>query len=94
MNDTEKLIFTDDEGEEITLFVQAQTELGGTTFKVYEARACEPGVEGEAGKPLLLTKQGLAVGCFDGAVLITRLQAQGGKVMSAPDYFRGHPIEI
>ena len=32
MNDTEKLIFTDDEGEEITLFVQAQTELGGTTY--------------------------------------------------------------
>lgn len=72
----------------------ATAELGGTTFKVYEARACEPGVEGEAGKPLLLTKQGLAVGCSDGAVLITRLQAQGGKVMSAPDYFRGHPIEI
>lgn len=72
----------------------ATAELGGTAFKIYEARACESGVSGEPGKPLLLNKQGLAVGCGDGAVLITRLQAQGGKVMSAPDYFRGHPISI
>lgn len=72
----------------------ATAELGGTAFKIYEARACEPGITGEAGKPLQLTKQGLIVGCGDGAVLIVRLQAQGGKVMSAPDYFRGHPITI
>ena len=32
MNDREMLIFTDDEGEEVTLYVQAQTELGGTTY--------------------------------------------------------------
>lgn len=70
----------------------ATAELGGTVFKIYEASACEPGLTGEAGKPLRLTKQGLAVACSDGAVLITRLQAQGGKVMQAPDYFRGHPI--
>ena len=70
----------------------AVAELGGTIFKIYEARACEPGLSGEPGKPLRLTKQGLAVACADGAVLITRLQAQGGKVMAAPDYFRGHPI--
>lgn len=70
----------------------ATAELGGTVFKIYEASAFESGLTGEAGKPLRLTKQGLAVACSDGAVLITRLQAQGGKVMQAPDYFRGHPI--
>lgn len=70
----------------------ATAEFGGTVFKIYEASACAPGLTGEAGKPLQLTKQGLAVACSDGAVLITMLQAQGGKVMRAPDYFRGHPI--
>lgn len=71
----------------------ATAELGGTTFKIYEARPM-PEARGEAGAVLALTKQGLAVGCGDGAVLITRLQAQGGKVMPAADYFRGHPITV
>jgi methionyl-tRNA formyltransferase len=34
------------------------------------------------------------VACGDGALLITRLQAPGGKAMAAVDYFRGHPIQI
>lgn len=71
----------------------ATAELGGTFFKIYEAKAC-PEISGETGKPLSLTKKGLIVGCGDGALLITRLQAQGGKVMPAADYFRGHPIEL
>ena len=45
-------------------------------------------------KSLLYGDKGLAVACADGGVLITRLQASGGKVMNAPDYFRGHPINI
>lgn len=71
----------------------ATAEFGGTFFKIYEAKAC-PEISGETGKPLSLTKKGLIVGCGDGALLITRLQAQGGKVMPAADYFRGHPIEL
>ncbi|MFQ8807589.1 MAG: hypothetical protein ACLR8M_01240 [Oscillospiraceae bacterium] len=27
-------------------------------------------------------------------MLLTQLQAPGGKRMAAPDYFRGHPIEL
>lgn len=71
----------------------ATTELGGTFFKIY---AAEPfaGSCAVAGQPIALTKRGLAVSCADGAVLITRLQAQGGKVLNAPDYFRGHPITL
>ena len=71
----------------------ATAELAGTPFKIYEARPM-PELRGEAGRVLALTKQGLAVGCADGAVLITRLQAQGGKVMPAADYFHGHPITV
>lgn len=72
----------------------ATAELGGTVFKIYEAEPWTLETEAEPGKPAALTKRGLAVACGDGAILITRLQAQGGKVMGAPDYFRGHPIEI
>ena len=32
--------------------------------------------------------------CGNGEVLeITVLQAEGGKRMAAPDYFRGHPLD-
>jgi len=40
-----------------------------------------------------LTKTGLQVACGSGAVEILSLQAEGGKRMAAPDYFRGHPLE-
>lgn len=75
----------------------ASASFGGTEFKLWEARpwpmesAAAPAAPGT---PIALTKNGLAVACGDGAVLITRLQAPGGKAMPAADYFRGHPIEI
>lgn len=72
----------------------ASAELGGTLFKIYEAEAAETNGNAAPGTPLALDKRGLVVCCADGAVRITRLQAQGGKVMPAPDYFRGHPIRI
>ena len=72
----------------------ATAALGGTEFKIWEARAVDSGFDAAPGTPLALTKQGLAVACGDGAVLITKLQAPGGKAMPAADYFRGHPIDI
>ena len=72
----------------------ATAVLGDTEFKLWEARPFETGTKAAPGKLLALTKQGLAVACGDGAVLITRLQAPGGKAMPAADYFRGHPLEM
>ena len=69
----------------------ATMELQGTLFKVYETR-CIPG-SGEPGQILGITKTGLQIACGEGAVEITSLQAQGGKRMAAPDYFRGHPLK-
>ena len=47
------------------------------------------------GALVALTKKGLLVACRGGDVVLVReLQAQGGKRMPAPDYFRGHPITI
>ena len=70
----------------------ATAELAGTKFKIHETRVAEG--SGEPGKILALTKTGLLVACGEGAVEIRSLQAEGGKRMAAPDYFRGHPIEI
>ncbi len=69
----------------------ATTELGGKTFKVH-ATAIVDGT-GEPGQILGLTKTGLRIACGEGAIEIRSLQAEGGKRMAAPDYFRGHPLE-
>ncbi len=70
----------------------ATTELGGTRFKIH-ATVIVQGKPGAApGTILELNKTGLVVACGEGAVEIRQLQAEGGKRMAAPDYFRGHPI--
>lgn len=63
-------------------------------FKIYEVRPSERTTDQPAGTLLALTKQGLEVACGDGVLVITKLQAEGGKRMAAADYFRGHPIEL
>ena len=71
----------------------ATTELGGKRFKIY-ATAIVPEITAAApGTVLGLTKTGLKIACADGVIEIRTLQAEGGKRMAAPDYFRGHPLE-
>ena len=69
----------------------ATMELNGTLFKVHETRVV-PG-SGEPGAVLELNKNGLVIACGQGAVEVRSLQAEGGKRMAAPDYFRGHPLK-
>lgn len=69
----------------------ATMELQGKHFKVHETRVTAG--EGEPGQILGLTKTGLVIACGEGAVEIRSLQAEGGKRMNAPDYFRGHPLK-
>ena len=68
----------------------ATMELEGKTFKVHETRVVSG--EGNPGSILELNKNGLVIACGEGAVEIRSLQAEGGKRMAAPDYFRGHPL--
>ena len=70
----------------------ATMELQGKKFKVHATRVVEG--SGNPGEILGLTKTGLRIACGEGAVEILQLQAEGGKRMAAPDYFRGHPLEI
>jgi methionyl-tRNA formyltransferase len=70
----------------------ATAVIGGTSFKIHQTVLCQG--SGQPGQILALTKTGLQVACGEGAVEIRILQAEGGKRMAAPDYFRGHPLEI
>ena len=70
----------------------ATMELQGKKFKVHATRIVEG--SGKPGELLGLTKTGLRIACGEGAVEVISLQAEGGKRMAAPDYFRGHPLEL
>lgn len=73
----------------------ATTLLDGKRFKIYAVRPTDKKTDKQPGTLLALTKQGLEIAVGGGDVLvITVLQADGGKRMAAPDYFRGHPITI
>ena len=72
----------------------ATAELAGTKFKIHSTVVVEGKAGAVPGTILALTKTGLQVACGEGALEIRSLQAEGGKRMNAPDYFRGHPLEI
>lgn len=72
----------------------ATANLAGTDFKIHATRPLDIATDAAPGTILALTKKGLQVACGEGVVEILQLQAQGGKRMAAPDYFRGHPLEI
>ena len=72
----------------------ATTDVAGVRWKVFRAH-----VGGETGKTpgtiLSADKNGIAVACGDGkSIVITELQADGGKRMAAADYLRGRPITL
>lgn len=49
--------------------------------------------EGSFGEILDITKKGPVVKCGDGAVVLTEVQARGGKRMTADAYLRGHEMK-
>ena len=70
----------------------ASTEVAGVRWKVFRAHAGEE-TAAPPGAILRADRDGVAVACGDGRCLvITELQADGGRRMPAADYLRGHPI--
>ncbi len=73
----------------------ATAQLGGKTCKIFRAEPVQGDTAAAPGTPLELDKRGLTIACGGGKkLLITELQAEGGKRMAAADYFRGHPIQL
>ena len=71
----------------------ATAEIQGKRFKIHATHVVEMAHGKEPGTILGLTKTGLQIACGENAIEILQLQAEGGKRMAAPDYFRGHPLE-
>ena len=73
----------------LTPHIGAFLELeGGGRLGVRAGRAVENG----PGPGEIEPRDGeLVLGCSEGALLLERVQAPGGKAMSAPDFLRGHP---
>ena len=72
----------------------AITEIQGKRFKIHATSVVAETTHAEPGTILGLTKTGLRIACGEGIIEIRQLQAEGGKRMAAPDYFRGHPLEV
>ena len=72
----------------------ATTQIQGKRFKIYQVEKTDKTSDAVPGTLLGVTKKGLEVVCSDGVMTITMLQAEGGKRMKAPDYFRGHPLKL
>lgn len=49
--------------------------------------------QGRAGTVLSADKNGLVVGCGEGALRLTSLQREGGRRMSAAEFLAGHPLK-
>lgn len=72
----------------------AITMVGGKRVKVF-ATAFGSATEVAPGTVVSAGKQGIEVACGDGqTLLITQLQAEGGKRMAAADYLRGHQVQV
>ena len=72
----------------------AAAVLQGVSFKVFRTVL---GGDTDAGPGVILSagKDGIAVACGDGkSLVITELQAEGGKRMAAASYLLGHPMTV
>lgn len=73
----------------------ATARLGGTDFKVFAAAYTYRPTSKAPGTVLAAGKAGIEVACGGGeSILITELQASGGKRMTAGAYLLGHPMEL
>lgn len=72
----------------------AFTLLDGKIFKVFETRKTGETSELKPGTVTASGREGIRICCGDGQILlITKVQAQGGKRMSAGDFLLGHDVK-
>lgn len=73
----------------------ATAELGGVAFKVFAAEKTQNTSAKAPGTVLAAGKRGVEVACGGGkTLLVTEVQAAGGKRMAAGAYLAGHPMEV
>ena len=72
-------------------FPAARTTVDGKLLKVFSAVVGT--AKGDCGKVIGFT-DGIAVGCGDGSVILTEVQPEGKRRMSAKDYLLGNKIKV
>ena len=74
----------------------ATAQFGDTVFRIFGAQYTGNKTDKAPGTVVCTDqKKGIEIACGNGeTLLITRLQAPGGKQMSVSDYLRGHPISL
>jgi len=70
----------------------ATMELGGKIVKVYEVEESNNQTNLTPGTVLTDSKNGLEIACKEGTVIVNKLQAPGGKIMTAAEYLRGAKV--
>lgn len=73
----------------------AYTNYGEDILKIFNVDILEGYDNGEIGEILAVDKKkGFVVKTGNGAVMVTEIQAKGGKRMNCADYMRGHEVEV
>ncbi len=73
----------------------AYTIYENEVLKVFRAEKTDITAETEkCGKIVAVVKKGFVVKCGDGCLLVTEVQARGGKRMKADAYLRGHSMKV
>nr|WP_300005797.1 methionyl-tRNA formyltransferase [Tissierella sp.] len=72
----------------------AYTSYKGETLKIYKAEAIDKINEGEPGRIIKVTDQGVFINSKDSTLKVTELQFPNKKRMKVEDYLRGNTIEI
>jgi methionyl-tRNA formyltransferase len=67
----------------------AEAELAGERVRVHRAHAVAG--SGAPGSVIAATREGIDVACGRGALRLTQLQRDGGRVIGAPDYLNARP---
>jgi len=73
----------------------ATAELDGVTLRVLGAAYTDTRTNSAPGTVLAADKKGIEIACGDGGtLLLTEVQASGGRRMRAGDYLLGHPFRV
>lgn len=73
-------------------FPGAQSQLGGQTVKLWQARSA-PG-QGEPGQVLAIDRQQIVIACGAGALAVSELQKAGGKRLPVQQFLAGHTLLV
>ena len=70
----------------------AQTSWGDGILLIWSAHPSPAEAGALPGTVLGLREEGIGIAALDGTVIITEIQAEGGKRMEAQAFWRGHPL--